>query len=136
MRKEIVLFIGALFVGSCSSHFSGSLVEQDVSGAQGTAPTRAGAVPYRNDASVAARKDDALKKIARFCGSDSYTITGEGPSSAGANLSQVEFRCGELPATSTPSQTRPPAANSGGSGNSGLVTNPNVAPAPSDFDRH
>jgi hypothetical protein len=78
MRKEIVLFIGALFVGSCSSHFSGSLVEQDVSGAQGTAPTRAGAVPYRNDASVAARKDDALKKIARFCGSDSYTITGEG----------------------------------------------------------
>jgi hypothetical protein len=140
MRKEIFLLIGSLLVGSCSSHYSGRLIEKDVAVGPGTVPYRAGTVPYRNQgdgAKAVARRDDALRKIAKFCGSDGYTVTREGPSVSASNMSEVEFRCGELPAASASRQTPAQAANSGAPGGSHIIGNPNVDPAPSDdFYRH
>jgi hypothetical protein len=110
VRKEIVLLIGSLVVGSCSSHYSGRLIEKDLpvgSVGSGIVPDRAGTVPYRNQddgAKVAARRDDALRKVAKFCGSDGYTVSREGPSASASNMSEVEFRCGESPATSASGQ--------------------------------
>jgi hypothetical protein len=116
MRKNTILLICSLFV--CSCHYSGRLVEkQDVAVSPGTVPYRAGTVPYRNDAKAAARRDDSLRKIAKFCGSDGYAITREGTSSSDPNMSEVEFRCGALPSApasgGTPAQTRNTGAPSG-----------------------
>lgn len=137
MRKKTILLICSLFVSSCSSHYSGHLVQtQDVTGSPGSVPTRAGTVPYRNDATAAARKDDALKKIAKFCGSDGYTVTGDGSSSTTPNMSEVSFRCAEGPAASA-SVVPLPQPNSLGTPSSAHITaNPNVEPAPSDFGTH
>ncbi len=115
MRKKNFLLIGLLLISSCS--YSGHLVEKQLSGSPGTVPYRAGTVPYRNDSKAVARRNDALRKIAKFCGSDGYTITREGTSSSGTNMSEVEFQCGVLPSVpasgGTPAQTRNGGAPSG-----------------------
>lgn len=138
MRKKIFLLICSLFVCSCSSH-SGRLVQkQDVTVSPGTVPYRAGTVPYRNqggDAKVAARRDNALRKIAKFCGSDGYTVTREGSSSTASNMSEVDFRCGEGPGASASGGTLAQPNSSGTPGGTHVIPNPNVEPAPSDFDR-
>jgi hypothetical protein len=138
MRKKIVLLICSLLVCSCSSH-SGRLVEkQDVTVSPGTVPYRAGTVPYRNqgsDAKVAARRDNALRKIAKFCGPDGYTVTREGSSSTASNMSEVDFRCGKGPTASASGGTLDQPKNSGTVGGANIKANPNVEPAPSDFDR-
>jgi len=132
MRKKTIFLICSLFV--CSCHYSGHLVEkQDVAAIPGTVPSRAGTVPYRNDAKAAARRGDALRKIAKFCGSDGYTITREGTSSTTPDMSEVDFRCGEEP---TAPASRGPSAqptSSGTFGGAHTSVNPNVEPH--DFDQ-
>ena len=139
MDKRIFLLICSVFVCSCSSHYSGRLVEkQDVTVSPGTVPYRTGTVPYRNqgsDAKVAARKDDALRKIAKFCGSDGYTVTREGSSSTASNMSEVDFRCGEGPTASASGGTPAQPKNAGTPGGTPVIANPNVEPAPSEFRR-
>ena len=90
MRKKIFLLVVLLFVGSCS--YSGNLIQKEVPGSPGTVPYRGGTVPYRNDAKAAARRDDAVRKIAKFCGSENYTITHEGASTSSTDLSEVDFQ--------------------------------------------
>jgi hypothetical protein len=133
MRKTNVVLICSLFVWSCTSHYSGRLTQtQDVTVSPGTVPYRAGTVPYRNDGTAAARKEDALKKIAKFCGSDDYTVTGEGSSPTEPNMSEVSFRCGQG-AVASASAAPPPQPNSSGTpGGTHITVNPNVAPP--DFD--
>ena len=133
MRKKNFLLIGLLLVSSCS--YSGRLVEKPLSGSPGTVPYRAGTVPYRNDSKAAARRNDALRKIAKFCGSDGYTVTREGSSSTASNMSEVDFRCGQGPTASASGATLAQPKNSGTPGGTHVTANPNVEPAPSDFDR-
>jgi len=140
MDKRIFLLICSVFVCSCSSHYSGRLVEkQDVTVSPGTVPYRAGTVPYRNqgsDAKVAARKDDALRKIAKFCGSDGYTVTREGSSSTASNMSEVDFRCGGEGSTASASGgTLPQPKNAGTPDGTPAIANPNAQLAPSEFRR-
>lgn len=131
MRKTIILLICSLFV--CSCHYSGHLVEkQDVAAIPGTVPDRAGTVPYRNDAKATTRRDDALRKIAKFCGSDGYTVTREGSSSTASDMSEVDFRCGEGPTASASRGTISQPTSSGTSGGTHTSANPNVESP--DFD--
>jgi hypothetical protein len=131
MRKKTVLLICSLFV--CSCHYSGHLVETpDVAARAGTVPNRAGMVPYRNDSHADARRGDALRKVAKFCGSDSYAITHEGISSTDSNLSEIDFRCGEQPTAPASGETLAPQKSSGTAGSARVTVNPNVEP--SDFD--
>jgi hypothetical protein len=95
MFRKRFLLVGLLFVGSCS--YSGNLIQKQVPGSPGTVPYRGGTVPYRNDAKAAARRDDAVRKIAKFCGSENYTITREGASPSAADMSEVDFQCGSHP---------------------------------------
>lgn len=132
MHKKTIFLICSLFV--CSCHYSGRLVEkQDLAAIPGTVPHRAGTVPYRNDAKAAARRDDALRKIAKFCGSDGYTVTREGSSSTASDMSEVDFRCGEGPPASASQGTQAKPTNAGAPGGSNTIVNPNVSPP--DFDR-
>lgn len=110
MLRKSLLLIGLLFVSSCS--YSGHLTEKEVPGSPGTVPNRGGTVPYRNDAKAAARRDDAVRKIANFCGSENYTITHEGASPSAADMSEVDFQCGSPPSAPPPSATpaRPKSA--------------------------
>ena len=48
-------------------------------------------MPYRNDAKAAARRDDAVRKIAKYCGSENYTITHEGASPSVRRLIRGRF---------------------------------------------
>lgn len=131
MRKKSFLFVCSLFV--CSCHYSGRLVEkQDVAVGSGTVPYRAGTVPYRNDAKAAARKDDALRKIAKFCGSEGYAVTGEGNSSADSKMSEVDFRCGQGSTASASSGTLAQPKSPGTPSSTHGTVNPNIEP--SDFD--
>jgi|ERR1700683_3653958 hypothetical protein len=131
MFKKTTLLICSLFV--CSCHYSGHLVEkQDTAAIAGTVPRRAGTVAYRNDAHADARRGDAVRKIAKFCGSDSYTITREGISSTDSNLSEIDFRCGEEPIAPVTGGTVAPSKDSGTSGSTRATVNPNLTP--SDFD--
>jgi hypothetical protein len=131
MFKKTTLLICSLFV--CSCHYSGHLVEKpDTAAIAGTVPHRTGTVPYRNDAHADARRGDAVRKIAKFCGSDSYTVTHEGISSTDSNLSEIDFRCGEEPTAPAAGGTVAPSKDSGTPGNTRATVNPNVAP--SDFD--
>jgi hypothetical protein len=131
MRKKIFLLICSLFV--CSCHYSGRLIEkQSVTVGSGTVPYRAGTVPYRNDAKAAVRKGDALRKIAKFCGADSYTVTGEGSSSTDSNLSEIDFRCGEGATASASGGALAQPKSSGTPGSTHLTANPNVESP--DFD--
>jgi hypothetical protein len=113
--KKSLLLIGLLFLGSCS--YSGSLIQKDIPGRPGTVPYRGGTVPYRNDAKAAARRDDAVRKIAKFCGSENYTITHEGASPSSTDLSEVDFQCGPPPSVpvpaGTPAQPQSTGASSG-----------------------
>src|SRR5271166_5048019 len=104
MLGKSLLLIGLLFVGSCSS-YSGNLTEKEMPGSPGTVPNRGGTVPYRNDAKAAARRDDAVRKIAKYCGSENYTITHEGASPSAADMSEVDFQCGSPPSAPPPSAT-------------------------------
>jgi hypothetical protein len=133
MRKKNFLLIGLLLVCSCSH--SGRLVEKQLSGSPGTVPYRAGTVPYRNDSRAVARRNDALRKIAKFCGSDGYTITREGTSASGPNTSEVEFQCGEGPGASASGGSLAQPNSSATPGGTHITANPNVEPPPSDFDR-
>ena len=131
MCKKTILLICSLFV--CSCHYSGHLVEKpDVAARAGTVPDRAGTVPYRNDAHADARRGDAVRKIAKFCGSDSYAITREGISSTDSKLSEIDFRCGEQPTAPATGGTVAPSKDSGTPGGTRTTVNPNVEP--SDFD--
>lgn len=131
MCKKTILLICSLFV--CSCHYSGHLVEKPETAAiAGTVPNRAGTVPYRNDAHADARRGDAVRKIAKFCGSESYTITREGVSSTDSNTSEIDFRCGEQPIAPATKGTVAPSKASGTPGSTSATVNPNVAP--SDFD--
>jgi hypothetical protein len=131
MCKKTILLICLLFVYSC--HYSGHLVEkQDVAARAGTVPNRAGTVPYRNDAHADARRGDAVRKIAKFCGSDSYAITREGISSTDSKLSEIDFRCGEQPTAPATGVSVAPSKDSGTPGGARTTVNPNVEP--SDFD--
>jgi hypothetical protein len=94
LKKSLVL-VGLLFVGSCS--YSGNIIQREVPGTSGTVPYRGGTVPYRNDAKASARRDDAVRKIAKFCSSENYSITREGASSSAPDMSEVEFQCGPPP---------------------------------------
>jgi len=136
MHKNVSLLICSLLVCSCSSH-SGRLVrEHDVTLIAGTVPHRAGTVPYRNqggDAKVAARKNNALKRIAKFCGAEGYTVSREGISSAAPNMSEVDFRCGEESTASAATATLARSTTSGTPGVAPAIPNPNVEPAPSEF---
>ena len=98
-------------------------------------PYRAGTVPYRNDDKAAARRDDALRKIAKFCGSDGYTVIREGSSPTASNVSEVDFRCGQGPTVSASVGALAQPKNSAIPGGTPITANPNVAPTPSDFDR-
>lgn len=113
--KKSLLLAGSLFLGSCS--YSGSLIQKDIPGRPGTVPYRGGTVPYRNDSKAAARRDDAVRKIAKFCGSENYTITNEGASPSSTDLSEVDFQCGSPPsappAPATPAQPKNAGASSG-----------------------
>jgi hypothetical protein len=139
MRKKVFLLICSVLVCSCSSHRSGRVVEkQDVTGSSGTVPYRTGMVPYKNqgsDAKVAARKDKAFRKIAIFCGSEGYTITGEVISSTAPNMSEVDFRCGVGHTASASAATLTQPIHSGTPDGMHLTPNPNVEPAMSDFPR-
>jgi hypothetical protein len=131
MCKKTILLICSLFV--CSCHYSGHLIEkQDVAAIPGTVPHRAGTIPYRNDVKAAARRDDALRKIAKFCGSDGYTVTREGSSSTASDMSEVDFRCGEQPTASASSGTIAQPTSSGTLGGTHTSANPNVESQ--DFD--
>ena len=139
MRKKVFLLICSVLVCSCSSHRSGRVVEkQSVTDSSGTVPYRTGTVPYRNqgsDAKIAARKDKALHRIAIFCGSEGYTITGEGISSTTPNISEIDFRCGVVRTASTSAGTPAQPNESSTPGDMHLTPNPNVEPAMSDFPR-
>ena len=113
LRKSLIL-IGLVFVGSCS--YSGHLTEKEVPGSPGTVPNRGGTVPYRNDSKAAARRDDAVRKIAKYCGSENYTITHEGPSAA--DMSEVDFECGSPPSAPPPSAMPARPKSAGASGDS------------------
>jgi hypothetical protein len=102
LRKSLFL-IGLLFMGSCS--YSGHLTEKEVPGSPGTVPNRGGTVPYRNDAKAAARRGDAVRKIAKYCGSENYTITHEGASPSASDMSEVDFQCGSPSPAPSPSGT-------------------------------
>ena len=134
MQKRMFFLICSLFVSSC--HYSGRLVEkQEVTVGSGTVPYRAGTVPYRNDDKAAARRDDALRKIAKFCGSDGYTVIREGSSPTASNVSEVDFRCGQGPTASASVGALAQPKNSATPGGTPITANPNVAPTPSDVDR-
>jgi len=139
MRKKVFLLICSVLVCSCSSHHSGRLVEkQDVAGSSGTVPYRTGTVPYKNqgsDAKVVARKDKALRRIAIFCGSEGYTITGDVISSTAPNMSEIDFRCGVARTASASAGTLAPSNVSSTADGMHLTPNPNVEPAMSDFPR-
>ena len=131
MYKKTILLICSLFV--CSCHYSGHLAEkQDTAAVAGTVPHRAGTVPYLNDAHADARRGDAVRKIAKFCGSDSYTITREGVSSTDSSMSEIDFRCGEASTAPASGGTVAPSKASGTPASTSATVNPNVAP--SDFD--
>jgi hypothetical protein len=89
-------------------------------------------VPYRNDAHADARRGDAVRKIAKFCGSDSYAITREGISSTDSKLSEIDFRCGEQPTAPATVGAVAPSKDSATPGGTRTTVNPNVEP--SDFD--
>ena len=134
MCKKTILLICSLFV--CSCHYSGHLVEKpDTAAIAGTVPNRAGTVPYRNDAHADARRGDAVRKIAKFCGSESYTITREGVSSTDSNTSEIDFRCGVAYTASASAATPTQSNHSGTPDGMHLTPNPNVEPAMSDFPR-
>ena len=137
MRKKLFLLVCSAVVCSCSSHHAGRVIEtQDVAGSSGTVPYRTGTVPYRSqgsDAKVAARKDKALRQIAIFCGSDGYTISGEGSSLTVSNMSEIDFQCGVARAASVSAGTLARSNDSPTANDMHVTPNPNVEPAPSDF---
>src|ERR1700719_3831842 len=130
MRKKTILLICSLFV--CSCHYSGHLVEkQEAATIPGTVANRGGTVPYRNDSHSTTRKDDALRKIAKFCGPGGYTITREGTSPTASDLTEIDFRCsgGEGSAASAPAGT-PAPQNPGTSNGKNTKANPKIEPPP------
>jgi len=89
MRKGIGFwFILSILAGACA--YSGNIVPAPMNETGSTPGARSGYAPYRNDSKADRRKDDALRKIAKYCGSDGYTVTSEVPS---AQEVQVNFRC-------------------------------------------
>jgi hypothetical protein len=88
-KRVLLLMLGLLPAFSCA--YSGDLTPRQDTGANGV-QYRAGTVSYRNDAKADRRRADAVKKIEKYCGgSQSYTITKEGTSSA--DRQELEFRC-------------------------------------------
>jgi|SRR5580700_6885974 hypothetical protein len=116
MLRKGFLLTALLFVGSCS--YSGNLIQKEIQGSPGTVPNRGGTVPYRNDAKATARRDDAVRKIAKFCGSENYTITREGASPSAADMSEVDFQCGSPPSAPAPAGTPAQPKSSGASSGS------------------
>lgn len=93
-KRMFLLTISLLPIISCA--YSGHLIGRQETG-PGGAQYRAGTISYRNDSKAERRKSDAERKIAKFCGSESYTITKEGASVSAGDLSELEFRCGQSP---------------------------------------
>ena len=132
MRREIFFLICSLFI--CSCHHAGRIVQnQDVSASLGTVPYRAGTIPYRNDGKAVARRNNALRKIAKFCGTDGYTVTHEGTSSASPNMSEVDFQCGVGSTASAYPKVPAHPINVGAADASDTIVNPNLNPR--DFDQ-
>jgi len=98
LKRNLLMLLAFLPIAS-SCAYSGHLTVREETGPGGV-HYRAGTVPYRNDSSAASRRDDAVRKIAKYCGSDGYTITKEGPASYAADSSEIRFTCGQPPAAS------------------------------------
>lgn len=106
MRARIVLLLVlAVVFGACA--YSGHLVPEPMNGTPANPGMRSGYVPYRNDSKAERRKDDALRKIAKYCGSDGYTVTREVPS---AEEVQIGFTCGTAPAPAAAASSPAPAS--------------------------
>ena len=75
--------------------YSGHL-EQTVQNGPGGVEYRAGSVSYLNDSKAERRKNDATKKIEKYCGTEGYVITKETNAPEGAT-SELQFRCGQTP---------------------------------------
>jgi len=110
MRKGLGFwFILSLLAGACA--YSGNIVPAPMNETGSTPSVRSGYIPYRNDSKADRRKDDALRKIAKYCGSDGYTVTREVSS---AEEIQVNFRCGSgavAAATPAPAVAAPVVAS-------------------------
>jgi hypothetical protein len=126
MHKKRFLLTACMVFAAC--HYSGHLNTFDEPGG-----VRAGSVPYRTDGSesaTAARKDDALRKIEKYCRPDSYTIVKEEASTAypqGSNA--IQFRCGEAAAApAAPVGQAQPAPSAAPAASPGAIATP--APTP------
>ena len=89
-KRVLLLTLSLLPAFSCA--YSGNLIPRQETGPGGV-QYRAGTVTYRHDAKADRRRADAVKKVEKYCGSQSYTITKEGLSSLSADLQEIEFRC-------------------------------------------
>ncbi len=98
-KRSLLLLIALLPVSACA--YSGHLIQRDETGPGGV-QYRAGTVPYKNDSKADRRKDDAVRKLAKFCGSDGYTITKEGPSPSADDMLEIQFRCVQASTTGAP----------------------------------
>jgi hypothetical protein len=115
MRLTAFIFVTSLTLAACHGHWSGHLVRPS-----GNVPGR---VPYRTDqgseSDIAERREDAIRKIEKYCGNEGYTITKEGPSSD-PREKQLQFRC-----TGGPSDVAP-------IGNATASASPPASPAPTE----
>jgi hypothetical protein len=89
-KRVLLLTLSLLPAFSCA--YSGDLIPRQDTGPGGV-QYRAGTVSYRNDAKADRRRADAVKKIEKYCGSQSYTTTKEGTSPLTADRQEIEFRC-------------------------------------------
>jgi hypothetical protein len=106
LKRNLLMLLAFLPIASSCS-YSGHMTLREENGPGGV-QYRAGIVPYKNDSSAASRRDDAVRKIAKYCGSDGYTITKEGPSPYAADSSEIRFTCRQAAAAS-PAAAAPPA---------------------------
>src|SRR5580698_4965079 len=104
LKRNLLMLLAFLPIAS-SCAYSGHMTLREESGPGGV-QYRAGTVPYRNDSKASSRRDDAVRKIAKYCGSNGYTITKEGPSPYAADSSEIRFTCGQAP-TAAPAATPP-----------------------------
>jgi hypothetical protein len=89
-KRVLLLTLSLLPAFSCA--YSGDLIPRQDAGPGGV-QYRAGTVSYRNDAKADRRRADAVKKIEKYCGSQSYTTTKEGISPLSPDRQEIEFRC-------------------------------------------
>jgi hypothetical protein len=109
MRKGIVVWFTLSVLAVACAH-SGHLVSEPMNETSSIPGVRSGYVLYRNDTKADRRRNDALRKIAKYCGNDGYTVTSETRS---AEEIQINFRCGSgAVATATPASALPSPSRS------------------------